>query len=452
MNTLRKNLLAAVLSLVFAPVWAGDTCVLDDGAGGTGTGAATASGTNAVACGQDAKADADFALALGSGADANSTGAIAIGSGTTASGSQSLALGAAATASGANGSALGDSAVASGEFATATGSASSASGLHSSAYGAGSRAEAEHSTALGDNSRASAIGAIAVGDSSDASAQNSVALGANSVADRAGAVSIGTSGFQRQLTNLAAATTDTDAVNLSQLNLLTGAFGGGASVAGGAFTAPTYSIQGSSYRDVGAAFAAVDGRLTDLSGQIAAIPAGPQGPQGPQGPEGPQGSSSQLSASYDDASYASMSLQGASGTRVANVAPGSASTDAANLGQVQDSLRSANAYTDSRVTQALAASTQAVDELRDDMNWRFHQQDRRINQLGAMTSAMVQMSASAAGLGVRNRIAVGAGFQGGERALSIGYQRAISERATVTVGGAFSRSQRSAGLGFGFGW
>ena len=31
----------------------------------------------------------------------------------------------------------------------------------------------------------------------------------------------------------------------------------------------------------------------------------------------------------------------------------------------------------------------------------------------------------------------------------IGYQRAISERATVTVGGAFSGDEKSAGVGFG---
>src|SRR5690606_36682913 len=57
-------------------------------------------------------------------------------------------------------------------------------------------------------------------------AENSVALGAWSVADRANTVSVGssvvdpTSGvapFDRQITNVAAGTEDTDAVNLAQL-------------------------------------------------------------------------------------------------------------------------------------------------------------------------------------------------------------------------------------------
>jgi hypothetical protein len=34
----------------------------------------------------------------------------------------------------------------------------------------------------------------------------------------------------------------------------------------------------------------------------------------------------------------------------------------------------------------------------------------------------------------------------------VGYQRAISDRATVTVGGAFSGNDTSVGIGAGFGW
>lgn len=422
MNITHKTLLAAALSLACASAWAGEACLLDDGFGGTTTGGATANGGSALACGQGATADGDFAVAQGAGATASAVGAVAVGAGSTASGDQSSALGAGATASGANSSAIGDSATAAGEFATANGSASTAGGRFATASGAGSTASADNATALGANSAASAV--------------DSVALGANSIADRANTVSIGAAGAERQLVNVAAGTADTDAANVFQLNTLAGALGGGASFAGGVFTAPTYSIQGGSYRDVGSAFAAVDGRLTDLYGRV--------------------GAGAANSVTYTDASQTQVALQGAGGTRVSNVAAGTAPTDAANVAQVQSgdaqTLRSANAYTDSRVTQMLAAPTEAINELRDDMNWRFNKQDRRIDKLGAMTSAMVQMSASAAGLRTPNRVAVGAGFQGGQQALSIGYQRAISDRATVTLGGAFSDSESSAGIGVGFGW
>ncbi|MBV6811455.1 YadA-like family protein, partial [Xanthomonas euvesicatoria] len=46
----------------------------------------------------------------------------------------------------------------------------------------------------------------------------------------------------------------------------------------------------------------------------------------------------------------------------------------------------------------------------------------------------------------------GVGFQNGESALSVGYQRAISPRATLTVGGALSGDDSSIGVGAGFGW
>ena len=69
-----------------------------------------------------------------------------------------------------------------------------------------------------------------------------------------------------------------------------------------------------------------------------------------------------------------------------------------------------------------------------------------------MQTAMAQMTASAAGIRTLNRMAVGVGAQNGKTALSIGYQRAIGERAAFTIGGAFSGDERSAGVGYGFGW
>ena len=53
--------------------------------------------------------------------------------------------------------------------------------------------------------------------------------------------------------------------------LLLAALGAGAGFTGGVLTAPSYVIQGGNYRDVGAAFAAVDARLT-LLGQQAGPP------------------------------------------------------------------------------------------------------------------------------------------------------------------------------------
>ncbi|WP_165957273.1 YadA family autotransporter adhesin [Pseudomonas sp. H9] len=76
-------------------------------------------------------------------------------------------------------------------------------GKDSVAGGAGAVAAGDNSTAIGSNAKASA--------------RNSVAVGANSVAERDNSVSVGSAGSERQITNVAAGTVKTDAVNLGQL-------------------------------------------------------------------------------------------------------------------------------------------------------------------------------------------------------------------------------------------
>ena len=93
-----------------------------------------------------------------------------------------------------------------------------ASGSNAVAGGASAVASGANSTALGNASKATAHNAVAVGNGASATAKNSTALGANSVADRENSVSVGASGNERQITNVAAATKGTDAVNFDQLN------------------------------------------------------------------------------------------------------------------------------------------------------------------------------------------------------------------------------------------
>ncbi|WMY73538.1 YadA-like family protein [Buttiauxella selenatireducens] len=76
-------------------------------------------------------------------------------------------------------------------------------GKDSTAGGAGAVASGDNSTAIGANSRAKH--------------NNSVALGNNSVTDRDNSVSMGYAGGERQVTNVAAGTQGTDAVNVNQL-------------------------------------------------------------------------------------------------------------------------------------------------------------------------------------------------------------------------------------------
>jgi trimeric autotransporter adhesin len=93
-----------------------------------------------------------------------------------------------------------------------------ASGPQAVASGANAKATGMNTTAHGANSLASGNYATAIGAGSQATADNSIALGASSVADKANTVSVGSVGNERQITNVANGTADTDMVNVNQLN------------------------------------------------------------------------------------------------------------------------------------------------------------------------------------------------------------------------------------------
>ena len=120
-------------------------------------------------------------------------------------------------------------------------------------------------------------------------------------------------------------------------------------------------------------------------------------------------------------------------------------------------LSSANAYTDARFNAlggldaaALQGRMDVLEDRFETLDDRLDGQDRRIDRQGAMGAAMLNMAINAAGSSSdRGRLAVGAGFQGGEQALSVGYGKRIGSRASFSLGGAFSGNEKSAGIGFG---
>ncbi|WP_434663953.1 hypothetical protein ACMYSL_05285 [Klebsiella sp. MISC125] len=116
----------------------------------------------------------------------------------------------------------GPDAVASGTDAIALGQGTVASGDNSIATGNGAQASGNGAIATGNNASASGTGSVAIGDNASVTASNSVALGSGSVADRDNTVSVGSAGNERQVTNVAAGTEDTDAVNVGQLKDATG--------------------------------------------------------------------------------------------------------------------------------------------------------------------------------------------------------------------------------------
>ncbi len=205
-----------------------------------------ATGGDSIAIGNDTTANSQYSVAIGD--DIHSTGASA-----TAVGQQAHATGDCSTALGAmtnvdadwNRQHLGEWRK-SGTMSTAIGYGSGSWGDYSTAIGGGyAKAEGQYATAIGTSSQATAENAVALGGAAKANVYGGVALGTSSVADRAaeagvvaafapegadgltwkanaGAVSVGSSNtITRQITNVAAGSEATDAVNVAQLRAAT---------------------------------------------------------------------------------------------------------------------------------------------------------------------------------------------------------------------------------------
>lgn len=211
---------------------------------------------------------------------ATGSASMAFGVGTTAKGNLSLAMGVNSSASGLNSLAIGYGNEAAGTQSVAVGNSSNASGNYSVAMGLGAQAGTKNtdvestdhggavavgydasaaetgSAAYGYSATASAVESSAFGTSAQANKEGSIALGAHSVANRekgstgylapdmtdpanaanaatwvstSGAVSLGGTDaaeaganktISRQITNLAAGSEDSDAVNVAQLKAL----------------------------------------------------------------------------------------------------------------------------------------------------------------------------------------------------------------------------------------
>nr|WP_233849871.1 YadA-like family protein [Paraburkholderia sp. HD33-4] len=91
-------------------------------------------------------------------------------------------------------------------------------GVGSTVVGANASAVSDNAVAVGTNAAATGANSTAIGTGSQAGNANSVALGQGSVTDRDNSVSVGSVGNERQITNVAAGTAETDAVNVGQMN------------------------------------------------------------------------------------------------------------------------------------------------------------------------------------------------------------------------------------------
>jgi autotransporter adhesin len=101
---------------------------------------------------------------------------------------------------------------------TSGGTAAVSSGTDAIAIGNGAIASGTAAIAIGKDAVTAGDNSVALGQGASAPSTNSVALGSNSTAERNNSVSVGSADLQRQITNVAAGTQATDAVNLGQVS------------------------------------------------------------------------------------------------------------------------------------------------------------------------------------------------------------------------------------------
>ncbi|MDI9240552.1 ESPR-type extended signal peptide-containing protein [Lysobacter sp. LF1] len=335
---------------------------------------AVSSGSADVAIGNGAQANGGFAL--GSWANASGGGAVAIGQSATAAGNTALALGGASNASGKFSIAQGFFASASQDSAIAVGNSARASQVKALALGAGANASATNSVALGGGSSTSAD-LTAAGYNPGSAALSGTASTAN------GEVSIGAATKERRLTNLAAGSAATDAVNVSQLQAedatvdlmganTAAALGGGASydAATGAISAPVYTVTHadgttSQVSGVEGAVSNLDGRVyqntQDIAGNTSAITTiNNQLNSGAIGLVQQAGAGQKLTVGKDtDGSDVDFADKNGNTRTLKNVAAGVADTDAVNMSQLN--ATDANvARVEGKADQAGAATAAAL--------------------------------------------------------------------------------------------
>lgn len=202
-----------------------------------------ATGTYSLAFGVNTKSSGDYATSMGINSTASGLGALAVGYDNTASGTESVSVGTENKAAGNFSVALGvfanagtantDTSSTTNGAAVAVGFQASATKTGSSAYGYNAKAVQDEGTALGVSSVANVEGGVAVGAHSIAdvakgakgylagdsdtsttwvSTAGAMSLGGNTKDEKGNAITV-----SRQITNLAAGTNDTDAVNVAQL-------------------------------------------------------------------------------------------------------------------------------------------------------------------------------------------------------------------------------------------
>ena len=288
------------------------------------TAGSTSSDESNTAIGYDVTTSGRYSTGVGHSITVAGLESSAFGRNLEATGDYSLAVGHSSTASNERSTAIGYSAESTGSDALAVGVSAKAKSTYSAAYGYYSQVgeTANNSVAIGYRakvndgaSNSSAFGneatvdrassnSLAIGYKAKVSLglTNAVAIGSGATASESNTVSIGNTTTQRRLVNLMAGTKATDAVNVSQLNDLNTLLGG-STISNGQW-GEKFTVDGTEYNSVADAISSLGG------------------------------GGSENAVEYDGDDKSTVTLGGTNGTKITNVADGSADSDAVNFKQL----------------------------------------------------------------------------------------------------------------------
>jgi trimeric autotransporter adhesin len=453
------------------------------GNGGTAVGATSYAGTVAVAVGPSASASAEGSIAIGgcTGTVCTSdpiTGAfsavpaptgrysISIGANAQSAGKDSIALGASASASHFNSVALGATTQTSRDNTVAVGGrqitdvaagvagtdAVNVNQLNQGVASAVAQANAYTNQQLRNGTVNANFATVTTGGLTINPSSN-IDMGGNAVHNIGGAGGAGgATGTDVAGGQLSA--TSTDAVNGSQLfstnqavaaldtrvntagTSVANNFGGGSTYnpTTGVVSAPSYTVNGGTYKDVGSAIGAIGGTITENN-------------TGNRPAASATGANSVAIGAGSNATRDNSVDFG--GRQLTGIAPGTQDTDAGTVGQLRQATADSKGYTDGQIRQATADSKGYTDRAIASLDAKSQ---KMISAVGAMAMAAAALQPNARAEGAWS-ISAAAATYGGEGAIAAGINYQVSNQVLVNARiGLTSNGPSKTGAAIGVSW
>jgi autotransporter adhesin len=320
--------------------------------------------------------------------------------------------------------------------------------------------------AIGTASVSKALKSTALGAYSSATAAGSVALGSGSVASVANTVSVGAAGATRKIVNVTAGTvsaTSTDAVNGAQLyaaehqiaqvatETVQGRMPASSDAAAEATAEAALTTADSVESAANAATTKATTAVTTAKSAVSTSRTAQTTARTAQTTANRAEALAQTAVQYDTPSQTSVTLNpGGAAAGIHNVAAGVASTDAANVGQVSDSVSAAESYAATSSAATLSAANNYTNAVAAQLSGRIETVASRAN--AATAAALASTDIPQAIRAGHAMVGFGVGTWGGETGFAAGLSTRLSDdHTTLKASVNFdSRGQGGGGAGVGF--